>query len=85
MTGLKRWPLKFGSIKKIKRAYNGALLIGDAGAFINPLTGGGIHNSMISARIAADVTQRALEAGDLSEAFWNSLSPVVMMSWFGQT
>lgn len=69
MTGLKRWPLKFGSIKKIKRAYNGALLIGDAGAFINPLTGGGIHNSMISARIAADVTQRALEAGDLSEAF----------------
>lgn len=67
MTGLKRWPLKFGSLKHIKRAFNGALLIGDAGAFINPLTGGGIHNSMITARIAADVTTQALNTGDFSE------------------
>jgi geranylgeranyl reductase family protein len=69
MTGLKRWPLKFGSMKKVKRAYNNALLIGDAGAFINPLTGGGIHNSMITARIAAEVTTEALDSGDLSAQF----------------
>lgn len=67
--GLKRWPLKFGSLKKVKRAFEGALLIGDAGAFINPLTGGGIHNSMITARIAADVTDQALTSGNLDARF----------------
>jgi geranylgeranyl reductase family protein len=85
LTGLKRWPLKFGSMKDVKRVYNGALLIGDAGALINPLTGGGIHNSMISARIAADVIDLALDANnttevmlqpyevELNEALWDNM------------
>ena len=61
------WPLNFGS-QDMQRAYEGALLIGDAAGLINPLTGGGIHNGLQSALIAADVVDRALLDGDVSSA-----------------
>ncbi len=79
------WQLFFGSQKNIQRAYDGALLVGDAAGLINPLTGGGIHNAMVSARLAADAAQTALQLGDFSwqtlhaydqachEALWPSL------------
>jgi len=60
------WQLNFGSQKKLQHAFDGALLTGDAAGFINPLTGGGIHNGMLSARIAADVVDDALRHNDLS-------------------
>ena len=53
------WQLPFGSTP-LQRAHNGALLIGDAGAFINPLTGGGMHSSLHSAHIAAEVITDAV-------------------------
>lgn len=59
------WQLNFGS-QRIQHAFDGALLIGDAGGFINPLTGGGIHNALISAQIAAQTADAALTHGDLS-------------------
>ncbi len=62
------WPLNFGSQKKLQYAFNGALLVGDAAGFVNPLTGGGIHSSLISARLAAGVIDEALKSGDLSRA-----------------
>lgn len=68
LTGIKTWQLTFGSLKDTPRVFDGALLIGDAGAFINPLTGGGIHNSLLSAVIAAEVIDQALQAGDVSRA-----------------
>jgi flavin-dependent dehydrogenase len=46
--------------------FDGALLIGDAAGFINPLTGGGIHNSLLSARLAAQTIDEAFKAGDTS-------------------
>ncbi|MCA9993397.1 MAG: NAD(P)/FAD-dependent oxidoreductase [Ardenticatenaceae bacterium] len=61
------WQLNFGSQKNLQRAYGGAMLTGDAGGFINPLTGGGIHNAMISARLAAKTAHQALLAGDVSQ------------------
>lgn len=61
------WQLNFGSQRRIQRAFAGAVLIGDAGSFINPLTGGGIHNALLSAQIAADVVDKALESGDISQ------------------
>lgn len=61
------WQLNFGS-QKIQRAFDGALLIGDAGGYINPLTGGGIENGMISAEIAAEVLHEALAQNRLSRA-----------------
>jgi geranylgeranyl reductase family protein len=59
------WQLNFGS-QDMKRAYNGALLIGDAAGLINPLTGGGIHNGLQSAIIAADVIDKGLTEDDVS-------------------
>ena len=59
------WQLNFGS-QDMKRAYNGALLIGDAAGLINPLTGGGIHTGLQSAIIAADVIDKCLIEDDVS-------------------
>ena len=59
------WQLNFGS-QNMKRAYDGAMLIGDAAGLINPLTGGGIHNGLQSAMIAADVINQALTEDDVS-------------------
>ena len=61
------WQLNFGSQKKLQHAFDGALLAGDAAGFINPLTGGGIHNGLLSAKIAAEVVDDALRRGDLSQ------------------
>jgi geranylgeranyl reductase family protein len=60
------WQLNFGSQKKLRYVFDGALLVGDAAGFINPLTGGGIHNALISAELAAASVDEALERGDLS-------------------
>jgi digeranylgeranylglycerophospholipid reductase len=60
------WQLNFGSQKQLQHVFEGALLVGDAAGLINPLTGGGIHNSLISARLAAETAHRALTQGDSS-------------------
>lgn len=59
------WQLNFGS-QDMKRAYDGALLIGDAAGLINPLTGGGIHSGLQSAVIAADIIDEALTEGNVT-------------------
>lgn len=60
------WQLNFGSQKKLQHAFDGALLVGDAAGFINPLTGGGIENALISGLLAAETITEALRAGDTS-------------------
>ncbi|MCA9968659.1 MAG: NAD(P)/FAD-dependent oxidoreductase [Anaerolineales bacterium] len=60
------WQLNFGSQKGMQYAFDGALLVGDAAGFINPLTGGGIHNSMVSGELAAQTIDEALQRGDTS-------------------
>lgn len=62
------WQLNFGSQKHLQHVFEGAILVGDAAGFINPLTGGGIHNSLISAKLAAETAHRALVQGDTSRA-----------------
>jgi len=57
--------LDLGS-QDIQRAYCGALLVGDAAGLINPLTGGGIRNALVSAVLAAGVVHNALAENDLS-------------------
>ena len=85
LDGIKIWQLNFGSQKQLQHAYDGALLVGDAAGFINPLTGGGIHNGMISARLAGQTIDEALKKGNTSrheleiyeqrchEAMWSSM------------
>lgn len=53
------WQLNFGSQRSIQRAYDGAMLIGDAAGLINPLTGGGIFNAIMSAWLAAATAHQA--------------------------
>ncbi|MCA9936696.1 MAG: NAD(P)/FAD-dependent oxidoreductase, partial [Anaerolineales bacterium] len=60
------WQLNFGSQKQLQHVYEGAILVGDAAGFINPLTGGGIHNSLVSAQLAAKTIHNALAQRDTS-------------------
>lgn len=52
--------------RKNSRVFNAALLIGDAGGWVDPLTGGGICNAMISGKIAAEVIHGAMQKDDFS-------------------
>jgi len=65
LTEVKTWQLNFGS-QSIQRAYSGALLVGDAAGFIDPLTGGGIYNALLSASIGAGVAKDAFDRSDWS-------------------
>lgn len=79
------WQLNFGSQKNLRHAFDGALLVGDAAGFVNPLTGGGIHNALVSAELAAETINDALDTGDTSrsslavyerrchDAMWNGM------------
>lgn len=60
------WQLNFGSQADMEYSFDGALLVGDAAGFINPITGGGIYNSTLSAELAAQVIEKALQSGDYS-------------------
>ncbi|RMG68572.1 MAG: geranylgeranyl reductase family protein [Calditrichaeota bacterium] len=47
------------------------LLVGDAAALVDPFTGGGIGNAMLSGKLAARVARQALEAGRTDRQFLN--------------
>lgn len=89
------WQLNFGSQPRLQNAFDGAVLVGDAAGFINPITGGGIHNSIISAEFAANVVDEALKKGDTSyeglkvyeqlchDEMWDGMhSSYNMQKWF---
>ncbi len=63
---LKGWNLPLGS-KRRKCHGDGFLLIGDAASLIDPFTGEGIGNAMISGKLAASVINEAIIAGDYSQ------------------
>jgi geranylgeranyl reductase family protein len=60
------WQLGYATHRRTRRCFDGALLIGDAGAFVDPLTGEGIHNALETAVVAARVVHAALTDGDVS-------------------
>lgn len=47
---------------------DGLLIVGDAARVVDPLTGGGIGNAMITGKMAAEVAAKAIAAGDTSKA-----------------
>lgn len=69
--------LKMGQVKggalpsfPLEKTYSdGVILCGDAGGFINPVSGEGIYYAMSSGEIAARVITEALEAGETDERF----------------
>ncbi|MDT8304625.1 MAG: NAD(P)/FAD-dependent oxidoreductase [Anaerolineae bacterium] len=60
------WQLNFGSQPHVQRAYDGAMLVGDAAGLINPLTGGGIANAITSAWLAAATAHQAFLKEDFT-------------------
>jgi len=85
---LKAWQLPFGSKKRKVHSEN-VLLVGDAAGLVDPFSGEGIGNAMLSGKIAAEVAYEALAAGDTSEHFlsryeekvWNTLWNELMTSY----
>jgi geranylgeranyl reductase family protein len=69
--------LKMGRVKggalpifPLEKTYSDrVILCGDAGGFINPVSGEGIYYAMSSGEIAAGVITKALEAGETDERF----------------
>ena len=64
---LKSWPLPFGSFAG-RRGRGNVLLAGDAGSFIDPITGEGIYYALKSGRYAAEAVVHALQKSDESAA-----------------
>jgi geranylgeranyl reductase family protein len=62
------WGLPLGS-KKRAVSGNNFLLLGDAGSFIDPFTGEGIGNAIISGLVASRVAVKAIQKSDYSENF----------------
>lgn len=62
----KGWLLPLGSQHR-PIAGEGWMLIGDAAALIDPFSGEGIGNAMVSGRLAAAQATKALASGDLSK------------------
>jgi menaquinone-9 beta-reductase len=65
---IKGWNLPIASYHR-KCYGNGFMLLGDAASLIDPLSGEGISNSMISGKVAVEVAKESLEKGDFSEEF----------------
>jgi len=55
-----------GVLDEITR--DGLILVGDAAGMLVPMTGAGIHSSIVAGRMAGEVAARAVEEGDISAA-----------------
>lgn len=59
------WGLPLGS-KKRKLSGNRFILTGDAGSLIDPFTGEGVGNAMVSGLVASRIIKKAVDADDFS-------------------
>ncbi len=60
------WNLPLGSIHR-KNHGNGFMLLGDAAGLVDPFTGEGIGNAMVSGQYAMEVAAKSKLSGDFSE------------------
>ncbi len=66
--GIRGWSLPVASFHR-KCFLPGILFLGDSASLIDPLSGEGIGNAMISGKIAAEVAVQGIEKNDVSEKF----------------
>jgi geranylgeranyl reductase family protein len=87
-TDIRGWSLPIASHHR-KCYGNGFLLLGDAASLIDPLSGEGVGNAMISGRIAALVTIDSIKHSDNSEKFlkrydndlWEEIGPEIKANY----
>ena len=65
VSDIKGWNLPTGAQKR-KRAGDGFLLVGDAASLIDPFTGEGIGNALLSGKLASEIISVALDKNDFS-------------------
>jgi menaquinone-9 beta-reductase len=66
LRGAATWQLPYATTRPAARAFDGAMLVGDAARLVDSLTGEGIHNAVASGMAAADAAHEALKRGDTS-------------------
>ncbi len=85
---IKGWNLPIASYHR--KCYGpGFLLLGDAASLIDPLSGEGVGNAMISGKVAAMVVAEALDKNDVSEKFmkkydndlWDIIGPEIKANY----
>lgn len=74
--GIKGWGLPLGSIKR-KLSGERFMLTGDAASLIDPFTGEGIGNAMVSGHYAAQVAGQAINENNFSAAMFKSYDELV--------
>lgn len=74
---IRGWGLPLGS-KPRKMSGDGWMLLGDAASLIDPFTGEGIGNAMVSAEKAAEWTQKAKDVQNFSASFLAGYDKAVM-------
>jgi len=85
---MKAWSLPLGSKRRVVHADN-VLLVGDAAGLVDPFSGEGIGNAMLSGRLAAQAADEALAAGDTSAQFlsvyekrlWDAIGAELSLSY----
>ncbi len=85
---VKGWTLPVASYRR-KSYGNGFLLLGDAASLIDPLSGEGVGNAMISGKLAAETVIEALKKNKFDEkllkkydkALWNTIKDEIKTSY----
>ncbi len=82
------------SVSKVRDKFTlpGLLTVGDAARLIDPITGGGIANGMISGKYAAEVSKKAIDSDDYSQEMMNNYERMVkdkferkhLRNWFAK-
>ena len=54
------WQVPYATPASARRAFDGAMLVGDAGHFVDSVTGEGIHHAVVTGAIAAEVADEAI-------------------------
>ncbi len=63
---IRSWPLPVGGVGPV--AERGVILVGDAGGFVDPLSGEGIWQALFTGQQAGRIASEAVEAGQLGAA-----------------
>jgi digeranylgeranylglycerophospholipid reductase len=64
---------------------DGLIITGDAARVVDPLTGGGIYNSMFTGKLAVEVAEKAISRGDFSKKMLMPYDEAWRSSKMGQT